>query len=180
MTAMFTGGCYLNCHAYLDNPRLFDETRSEFFCILDASLPTVSSGDDSNFLLASLCYHAVTQSLTFLPGFYNIRAKIVPFLPGIHEPSPTYDNKAFAFIGDILSLDHLECDGLLDNMQSRTATKLTMCAQLLPPLNSIIMFSAQVVTMQHGVAMVIDDDHSYFVYRQNTVNRHKKTIATQM
>jgi hypothetical protein len=60
MTATFTGGCYLNCHAYLDNPHLFNETGSDFYCILDASLPTVFSGVDSNFLFASLCYHTKT------------------------------------------------------------------------------------------------------------------------
>jgi hypothetical protein len=99
-------------------------------CILSIALPApfflgecgffdiVSSGVNSNFQLARLCYHTITQSQTFLPGFYNICAKVcyvfsnfltkltyaqvIGFVPGIHEPSPTYDNDTFAFIGDIL------------------------------------------------------------------------------
>jgi hypothetical protein len=51
--------------------------------------------------------------------------------------------------------------------------------QFLPPLNSIVMFSAQVVNMQHGVAIVIDDNHSYFISKRDTVDGHKKTVATQ-
>lgn len=76
MPAGFTGGCYLNCHAILENPRPFDETATENCIIFDATLPTMSSDVDSEFVFASLCYHG-RQRLDMLPsGMYDIHAKV--------------------------------------------------------------------------------------------------------
>lgn len=76
MSATFSGGCYLDCHAFLENPRPFDETANECCTILDATLPTTTSDVDSVFVMASLCYCSKQGMDGFVPGMYEVHTKV--------------------------------------------------------------------------------------------------------
>jgi hypothetical protein len=93
MNTAYAGGCYLDSHTFLDNPRFFDETENGAYCIVDATLPTISSEIDSNFVLASLSYRTNEGRDDFLPGFYKIHTKV------------TYKQR-FHVISSNISADH--------------------------------------------------------------------------
>jgi hypothetical protein len=76
MSTLFTGSCYLNCNAYLDNPHPVYEGKSEYCCVVDTTFPTSDSGVICKYMVASLTYCPRTSSNTFVPGVYEIHAKV--------------------------------------------------------------------------------------------------------
>ena len=119
MSTTFSGASYLDCHAFVKNPRPFYENGLFLYIIVDCSFPTEESNVHTDYAVASLVIRTYASSYSFVPGFFEIHAKvvllfflawflmvlqIVLFIPGIHEPSPMFKNDAFAFMGDILSV----------------------------------------------------------------------------
>ena len=80
MIPTFLGACYLNCCAYLENPRPFQQHNDHFYCVVDVTIPTANSWLDTTFAIASLSYPSHNPHTSFLPGLYNVHTKVTTFL----------------------------------------------------------------------------------------------------
>ena len=77
MVPIFLGACYVDCCAFLENPRPFQQFDDNSYCVVDATIPTADSWLDSTFAIASLSYQSQSPHTSFLPGLYNIHAKVI-------------------------------------------------------------------------------------------------------
>ncbi|KAN0127790.1 hypothetical protein V8E53_014403 [Lactarius tabidus] len=193
----------------------------------------VRSRDYANYIFASLCYWQRNSHDTFMPGLYEIQAKIVTFLPHVHKPSPMYDNNALTLMGDIQSngndtessqkLQRLEFDHDFRDLQNQAPAKITIAGlvcgrnqhaktftvsisqsisglsdlapltidimvdpsdssiptQILPDLNTIVMFSARIMNIVHDTLRITNEDHSFFYSSQHSVTEETKNATSQ-